>query len=264
MSEESECIAKCTRDIDIREQMSFTFQKFHIEDRHCGMKVSTDSVLIGSWSGGGCECSDVVAGVLDVGAGSGVVALMMAQRFASAVVDAVEVDADACADAVKNVAASQWAYRVRVHNAEFNKFADTCPGPAYDLIVSNPPFFTSELRSPDMARASARHVAGTCDSELSYNTLIANSSKLLKKNGLLAMVLPADAESDMIFAAEMARMKVRRLCRVHTVAGKRAVRIMCELSFADGPMHMETLTLRNADGTPTIAYKQLAANFYLK
>lgn len=114
------------------------------------MRIGTDGVLLGSWTRAGEDTLSIA----DIGTGCGIIALMLAQRAANAKVDAVEPDPGACADARCNFASSPWKDRIRLHALSFGVF---CPAGRYDLIVSNPPFFTEELKSPDAARAAARH-----------------------------------------------------------------------------------------------------------
>ncbi len=126
---------------------TFQFKKFTIAQDRCAMKVGTDGVLLGAWARGGKR-------VLDIGTGTGLVALMMAQRFTDAVVDAVEIDHDTAGQAMENVSSSPFANRVKVFAKALQGFEPDAP---YDSIVTNPPFFSNSLLAPDSSRTMARH-----------------------------------------------------------------------------------------------------------
>ncbi len=232
--------------------MSFTFKQFHIDDAHCAMKISTDGVLLGAWID-----VDDVRRVLDVGTGSGLIALMMAQRFENATIAAVEIMEDAVSDAYENVANSPWSNRINIHCCDFMDYHDDKP---YDLIVSNPPFFDTAVKSLDMARASARHA----NKSLSYCSLIERATAMLAPRGSLAMVLPAEYEDDMIFRAELAKLYIRRICRVVSVTGKKPLRLLCQLSPTPGNSESSTLIIRDTLGNFTEDYRRLTQSFYLK
>lgn len=231
--------------------MPFTFKQFHCDDSLCGMKISTDGVLLGAWA----ECSGS-GHVADIGAGSGLISLMMAQRYPNIGVTAVELDAKACENARANIAASPWAERIAIANCDF---AEWQPEVALDAIVSNPPFFSSELRSPSASRALARHE----NSGLGYASLIARAAEMLSPEGTLSMILPAECESDVIYQGELARLKVQRLCRVHPRAGRKALRVMISLGLKNTAPQTSHIVIRESSGAYTEEYKALTRNFYL-
>lgn len=157
----------------------FQFRQFRIVQDHCAMKVGTDGVLLGAWA----PCSSAHR-VLDVGTGTGLLALMVAQRNPLALIDAVEIDADSARQAAQNVSASPWHDRIRIHCQEFQAFASQSHG-KYGLIISNPPYFRDALRSPDTRRTSARH-----DDCLSLEELVRGVTMLLDEDGLFSVVMP--------------------------------------------------------------------------
>ena len=128
----------------------FRFKHFTVWQQHCAMKVGTDGVLLGAWADGGQR-------ILDIGTGTGLIALMMAQRFPAAEVTAVEIDEQAAMQACENVAASPFADRVNVIHDDILRYADACAEGCFDAIVCNPPFFVNSLKNPDSKRALARH-----------------------------------------------------------------------------------------------------------
>lgn len=230
----------------------FDFKQFSIDDSGCAMKVGTDSVLLGAWvrTGG-------VGTVLDVGAGSGLLSLMIAQRTPGASVTAIEIDPDAAACAIANISASPWADRCGVVCIDAARYE---PHNKVDMVICNPPYFTGGLRAPDRTRAVARHAEGS----LSPLSVIAMAGRWLSEKGSLAMVTPADIADDIVFEAEMHRMDIWRRCMVSTTVSKPAGRILWQLSGKGihQPEPDTTLILRSA-GEPTDEYRRLTADFYL-
>lgn len=231
----------------------FQFKQFTVWHDRCAMKVGTDAVLLGAWADAD---ADAVERVLDVGCGSGVIALMLAQRFPQAHVTGVELDAEAALQARENVLASPWADRLEVVQEDFCNYH---PAMGFDLIVSNPPYFIDALRPPMEERSLARHAAG-----LNYETLFRRSGELLTAHGRVCVILPTEVERMAVDAAAKNGLYVDRKVRVFTKEGKPQRRVM--LSFVTDVLPVETtdLFLMNADGSDADAYRELTADFYLK
>lgn len=233
----------------IDDKPTFRFKQFALSDRRCGMKIGTDGVLLGAWA----TLPVGKTHIADIGAGSGLIALMMAQRYPSARITAVEIDAGAAADAADNAASSPFAAQIDVVCRPFEDFnAET------DMIVSNPPFFATGERAPAQARAMARHTGS-----LSPEILVDRAASLLCPGGTLAMITPADNAGDLIFRATMARLYPRRICNVISREGKDPSRILWQFSTDDGPCRQEVLTIRRADNSYTDDYIALTKDFYL-
>ncbi|MDE7153380.1 MAG: methyltransferase [Muribaculaceae bacterium] len=228
----------------------FRMKRFEIINRRSAMKPGTDGVLLGAWA-----TAENPVRILDVGTGTGLIALMLAQRYAEALITAVEIDKTAADEAQANFKNSPWSERLFIVPGDFARFVTFSK---FDLITSNPPFFTSGRPSPDHARAMARH-----ESSLPFTLLFQQAAKLLSPSGRLAMITPADCEDNLIFEASMQRLYPRRICRVTTVAGKKPMRIMWEFSLTDGPVAQEQLTLRDAQNHFTEEYQQLTKDYYL-
>ncbi len=176
----------------------FQFKQFTVWHDKCAMKVGTDGVLLGAWAP-----VDDARRILDVGTGTGLVALMLAQR-SDALITAIEIDESAVCQAIENSERSPWSHRITVVQADFNTYK---PDEKYDLIVSNPPYFTNSMRCPDHQRNHARHT-----DTLTYETLVRRASGLLSESGTLAVVLPAEmAESVTHIACACHLSPVRRL-----------------------------------------------------
>jgi tRNA1Val (adenine37-N6)-methyltransferase len=215
------------------------------------MKVNTDGVLLGAWvSVDGCSRA------LDVGAGSGLIALMIAQRNERLQVDGVESDADACVQAAENAAASPFAARIRIHCDTFERFAGIAPT-HYDLIVSNPPYFAGSLQSSNPRRSMARQGDG-----LSPVALL-NTGALLTSGGCLAMILPAIQERDLLRQAALTGWHVQRLTYVVSVPGAEPRRLLVELTQTPTFHAVDTLVLTNETRQRSDDYRALTRDFYL-
>src|SRR5690606_10751482 len=161
----------------------FRFKEFEVEQTGCAMKINTDGVLLGAMAG-----SDAPARILDIGTGTGVIAMMLAQRFPSASIDAVEIDSQAVATAQKNFQRSPFSDRLQVIGGSFEHVEREY---LYDLIVSNPPFYTNSLHNPDQRKKTARHTDLTF-----FKTLLAFAQKSLQTSGKLQLILPTELAAE--------------------------------------------------------------------
>lgn len=229
----------------------FRFKQFSVVNDRTAMKVGTDGVLLGAW----CPLEGTRR-VLDVGTGCGVIALMVAQRNPSAKIDAIDIDHDAIEEAKLNFENSPWSERLTAIDGDFNGIdVET----HYDLIVSNPPYFTNGILPTGDARTTARHTGS-----LSYRQLIEGASRLLTSEGSLALITPTDAEQEIIESATFASLPVRQVTRVIPVDGAIAKRTLWLFSHRNLPYHDDTLTIAHSDGAFTSEYIALTGAFYLK
>ncbi len=231
----------------------FHFRQFDVDDHGCGMKICSDSVTFGAWF---LPPHSSAATVVDVGAGSGLLSLMAAQRMLSARITGLESDPSASAAARTNFEKSPWGTRLNIVEGDF---ADYTPDNKVDIILSNPPFFTTGMLAPDSSRASARH-----ENSLTAAALFAFSKKYLKPDGHLGVILPADRTDNAVFEAELAGLKLRRMCTIVPRTGKPAIRTLFDFSPADGHAIVSTLTVRKADGILSDEYIALVEPFYMK
>lgn len=234
----------------------FRFKQFSIDDSSCAMKVGTDGVLLGAWAD-----IDGAREILDVGCGSGLIALMMAQRAPSAKVTGVEIDPDASADAVCNVSQSPWGSRVVVVNCDIADF--DCPLVSPLLIISNPPFFTEKLRSPEASRSLARH--GT---EFGVGELIEFAApRLVNPCDSLAFIAPADRDDELEFLLALHRLCVRRRMSVSSREGRPPFRTLWQVVREDVKAcfypEISYLCIRNHENDFTPEYVNLTSDFYL-
>ena len=232
-------------------QESFRFKKFGVDDRRCGMKVGTDGVVLGAW----VNCIGV-SRAADIGAGSGLISLMLAQRGVDEI-DAVEIAHLSAPDARENASLSPWCDKINIHECSF---IDYIPQSKLDLIVSNPPFFGESEIAPDMQRALARH-----EGQLNYSTLIDFAVKWLNDTGRLAFIYPTGREDEIIYKAEMSHLKLRRICHMRQRVDRPFVRAMFEFSKIDGPIETSELTIReNKNNQYTPQFCKLCKDFYLE
>ncbi len=229
---------------------SFTFKQFTVRHDKCAMKVGTDGVLLGAWAP-----VERVARVLDVGTGTGLIALQMAQRNACAQVTGVEVDTDAALQAQENVDASPWGNRMKVVCTDFMDFY---PDIEYDLIVSNPPYFVDALKCPDEQRSLARHSEG-----LNYASLFRHSREILAKDGRISIIVPADVAGQAEDAAWMQGLYPAHRTHVYTKEGKKSRRVLMTFSRELRSIQEDELYICTPEGAYTEAYKELTKDFYL-
>lgn len=236
---------------------SFSFKRFVVHQDCCAMKVGTDGVLLGAWAHGGKR-------ILDIGTGTGLIALMMAQRFSEASICGVEIDADAALQAQENVALSEFAARVQIEAVSLQSYVGQIgqEGGArmFDSIVSNPPFFERSLTNPDQSRTLARHA-----STLTYAELFGAVKRLLTPEGEFSTIIPDDCLSRFVAEGCLAGLFLTRKCAVKTVPRKSPKRYL--LAFAKQmPKDLEDgeATLMNADGSRSEWYSELTYDFYIR
>lgn len=230
---------------------SFQFKQFAVNQTDVAMKVGTDGVLLGAWV-------DVAAveRVLDIGTGTGVIALMMAQRSESQTIVGVDIDPQAAQCAAKNFIDSPWSDRLQALHTSVQEYE----GGTFDLVISNPPYFTNSLLCPDSSRTTARHTTS-----LSFEDLDSAVCKMVdKEHGRFALILPTEQMERFL---EITNLKVVRRCDVRSKAGGKIIRVMAELAFAEREQDVvcENLIIYADSGREyTEQYRALTKDFYLK
>lgn len=230
----------------------FRFKEFELSNERAAMKLGTDSVLLGA-------CVDVngVKSVLDIGTGTGVVALMIAQRTDESsrpLIEAIDIDLPSVEEAKENFENSPWADRLRVFHSALQDY----PLKEYELIVSNPPFFDNSLLNPDYRKSGARHTFS-----LSYIDILEYARQCLSPQGRLALILPAEEEKRLIRAAVSYSLYPRSILRLRTVERKSPKRIVIEFSKIRTETIISELTM-SRDGEYTPEYRKLVEAFLLK
>ena len=246
-------------------QTTFRFRQFEVSNQLSAMKIGTDAVLLGAWAfealGFGAS-SDLRT--LDIGCGTGVLSLMLAQRFAQRFtglsVLGIDIDADAAAEAAANFSRSPWAARLEAFQTDFREFAASGEAGIYDMIISNPPFFTGGAEAPDDARRIARH-----QKSLGLHDLMDGAARVLAPEGILAVVLPADKADEARTEARFARLEPTRECVVATTPRKPPRRILMELRHSDKATatQRENLLIHTPEGGFSDRYSRFVEPFYL-
>ena len=213
------------------------------------MKVGTDGVLLGCW----VNC-DKANNILDIGCGTGLITLMLAQRNLNSNVTGIEIDKIASQEAQLNISNSEWNERIWIKHNSLQQFI---PKLKFDLIVSNPPFFSQN--NSKKSRDIARHT-----NMLSFEELIDNAAKLLDKKGILSVIIPKNSEEYFCKIAILNKLYCNRVCYIKGNSRSVIKRVMMEFSFTKSEVLSELLTIEKSRHNYTSKYIQLCKDFYLK
>tara|TARA_B100000809_G_scaffold119961_1_gene118183 strand:+ start:9708 stop:10418 length:711 start_codon:yes stop_codon:yes gene_type:complete len=231
----------------------FQFKEFTIEQDQCAMKIGTDGVLLGAWATVKNEFS-----ILDLGTGTGVISLMLAQRSNAEIIEAIEIDAPAFEQAMSNFENSDWSDRLFCYHASLQEFTEEIED-SYELIISNPPFYTDANPSENKERSTARF-----EDAMPFTHLTNAASKLLDPNGIFAVIIPFKEEENFVALAKENKLYLNRACRVKGTEISAIKRSLLEFSFTESPITEENLTIEIERHVYTEAYKNLVRDFYLK
>jgi len=232
---------------------SFSFKQFTVFHDKCAMKVGTDGVLLGAWA-------DVqqVSKILDIGTGSGLIALMLAQRC-DAKITAIDIDKNAVIQAKINAENSPWANRINVIASDLKEFSNTSTH-QFDLIVSNPPYFKNSLEAPEISRTLARHATSDF-----HNEIIISSIKLLTNNGKLCLILPVVEGNECIRFAQKNGLNCSKNITVYPKPNSAAKRLLIEFSKQKATCFESEITIESSvRHCYTNEFIDLVKDFYLK
>ena len=228
----------------------FQFKQFTIYQDRCAMKVGTDGVLLGAWA----DVSSAHS-ILDIGTGTGLIALMVAQR-SGAFVTALEMDVEASKQALENVERSPWNEKIKVVNLSLQEYDSLMK---YDHIISNPPYFNQSLKSPKEGRTTARHT-----DTLSYDDLLKGVVRLLDEEGIFSVILPFSEKERFVTLAEQYNLYPARITEVLPTPISTPKRFMAEFSFQQVECQQNSLIIESAGRHQySDDYKQLTEQFYL-
>ncbi len=228
------------------------------------MKIGTDGILLGAWA----NLKDPYS-ILDIGAGTGIIGLMMAQRSNAGLIDALEIDEDAYEQCVDNFENSPWGDRLFCYHASFEEYAEEMKDENYDLIISNPPFFKAPITAKESDPSQnltpdSRKTARYFDS-LPFAELLELSAELLSDEGELAVIIPYSEEENFLHLAEEVNLHSNRITQVRGNKDSSIVRSLIQLSFTKIPNVSKTeLIIEEARHEYTEEYKDLVKDFYLK
>lgn len=228
----------------------FRFKQFAIQQDRTPMKVGTDGVLLGAWA----ELEHSTH-ILDIGTGTGLIALMAAQRNPVAFIDALEIEPNACEQARENIGASPWAERITVIPTALQDY--TSPS-IYDCILCNPPFFNSSTKTPDQGRTLARH-----DDTLPHPVLIEHTSRLLTPEGIFCLILPVKEALEAILYARQHRLFPQRITQVLPNPGKPPKRLLIQFARHETETQTDELVIEFSRHQYTPEYIRLTRAFYL-
>lgn len=229
----------------------FDFKQFTVFHDRCAMKVGTDGVLLGAWTQIETDMKDI----LDIGTGSGLIAIMIAQKSQADIIG-IDIDKEAIEQAKENGKRTFWSSRLHFEQADAVSYM---PDRKFDLIISNPPFYPADLPCPERQRNYARHTHA-----LPLDILVSNVVKWLNPDGVFNVILPATTAESFIQSAWERGLNLYRICEISTIAGKSAKRLL--LSFKNGfalyPVR-QYLALRDENGCYSEEYKKVTEDYYL-
>lgn len=230
----------------------FQYKQFTVCQKHAAMKVGTDADLLGTLAAGGRH-------ILDIGTGTGIISLMMAQRFPDATIEAIDIDDNAIIDATENFANSPFATRLSLEKISFQDFLKRNPEPIYDCIVCNPPYFDKSTESNDLSRTRARHT-----SSLPFSVLIEGAYRLLKDEGVFSVCIPPEVLEE--FSAEyiFKGFWLKAMYKVKSIPEKEPKRyILVHKKGCPVTPDIQTYCMRNSDKSRSAWYNDLLRDFHI-
>ncbi len=232
----------------------FIFKQFAVKQDQCAMKIGTDSVLLGAWA----SLENNPLSVLDIGAGTGILSLMLAQRSPAELIDAIEIDDDAYEQCVDNFETSPWGDRLFCYHASLEEFVDEIED-KYDLIISNPPFYSEDYKTENEQRDLARFTDA-----IPFEHLIESVSKLLSENGSFSVIIPFKEQELFIELASKSNLFPKRILHVRGNSTSDKKRSLLEFSFRESDIKTTELIIEIERHQYTEDYINLTKDFYLK
>jgi tRNA1Val (adenine37-N6)-methyltransferase len=237
----------------IRKSKIFQFKQFSVDQSGCAMKINTDGVLLGALAE-----VDEPENILDIGTGTGVIALMLAQRFENARIDAVEIDRSAAETAIRNFSNSPFAERVNLYPVGFEQFFESNPDKKYNLVVSNPPFFINSLKSPKAGKQLAKHA-----DVIFFERLINTTSVHLTADGLICLILPIDTAELVSSLAEKANLYQQNNIRIHSFEASEPHRLIQYFGFKQTSVKGKQFVIYKSVGNYSEEYVKLLKPYFI-
>lgn len=232
----------------------FKFKDFSVNQDKCAMKIGTDSVLLGAWT----SIKNNPFSVLDIGSGTGVLSLMIAQRSTSETIEALEIDADAYEQCSENFENSPWADRLFCYHASLLEFVEEAED-EYDLIICNPPFYSEDYKTNNKARDLARF-----NDAMPFEHLIYAVARLLSDDGMFSVVIPFKEEEHFITLASKIGLFPNRILHIKGHPDAEIKRSLLEFSFKESKIETSKLIIETERHQYTDDYINLTKDFYLK
>ncbi len=233
----------------------FQFKQFNINQERCAMKIGTDAVLLGAW----CPINNNPFSILDIGAGTGILSLMLAQRSNAQQIDAIEIEENAYEQCVENFEASHWGDRLFCYHASLNDFINE-PEDQYDIIISNPPFYSEDYKTDNSQRDLARF-----QDALPFEELVKATTLLLSENGIFAVIIPFKEENQLLNLCAQAELFPIKMTRVKGTPTGPIIRSLLAFKRYELPvLSANELVIESSRHMYTEAYTKLTRDFYLK
>ncbi|WP_417290442.1 tRNA1(Val) (adenine(37)-N6)-methyltransferase [Corallibacter sp.] len=232
----------------------FHFKQFTVHQDRCAMKIGTDGVLLGAWS----SLEHQPFSILDIGAGTGILSLILAQRSQAEIIDAIEIDDEAYEQCVDNFEQSPWGDRLFCYHASLDEFTEEIED-TYDLIISNPPFYSENYKTDNQQRDLARF-----QDAMPFDHLLNSASKLLSENGVFSVVIPHQEEKHFIELASKVALYPNNILHVKGTPDSEIKRSLIDFSFKKSTINTSELIIETSRHNYTEAYKNLTKDFYLK
>lgn len=230
----------------------FQYKQFTVCQKHAAMKVGTDADLLGTLAAGGKH-------ILDIGTGTGIISLMMAQRFPDATIEAIDIDDNAIIDATENFANSPFASRLSLEKISFQDFLKRNPEPIYDCIVCNPPYFDKSTESNDLSRTRARHT-----SSLPFSVLIEGAYRFLKDEGVFSVCIPPEVLEEFSAECIFKGFWLKAMYKVKSIPEKEPKRyILVHKKGCPVTPDIQTYCMRNSDKSRSAWYNDLLRDFHI-
>ena len=233
----------------------FQFKQFNINQERCAMKIGTDAVLLGAW----CPINNNPFSILDIGAGTGILSLMLAQRSNASQIDAIEIEENAYEQCVENFEASHWGDRLFCYHASLNDFINE-PEDQYDIIISNPPFYSEDYKTDNSQRDLARF-----QDALPFEELVKATTLLLSENGIFTVIIPFKEENRLLNLCAQAELFPIKMTRVKGTPTGPIIRSLIAFKRYELPvLSANELVIETSRHVYTEAYTKLTRDFYLK
>ena len=233
----------------------FQFKQFNINQERCAMKIGTDAVLLGAW----CPINNNPFSILDIGAGTGILSLMLAQRSNAQQIDAIEIEENAYEQCVENFEASHWGDRLFCYHASLNDFINE-PEDQYDIIISNPPFYSEDYKTDNSQRDLARF-----QDALPFEELVKATTLLLSENGIFTVIIPFKEENRLLNLCAQAELFPIKMTRVKGTPTGPIIRSLIAFKRYELPvLRANELVIETSRHVYTEAYTKLTRDFYLK
>ncbi|MBQ0787639.1 MAG: methyltransferase [Oceanihabitans sp.] len=232
----------------------FQFKEFQVNQDRCAMKIGTDGVLLGAWT----SVKQNPFAILDIGAGTGVLSLILAQRSQAEVIDAMEIDEHAYEQCVDNFENAPWADRLFCYHAALEEFTEEIED-KYDLIISNPPFYSEDFKTENAQRDLARF-----QDAMPFSHLVESVASLLIEDGIFSVIIPFKEEAVFIELASKVQLFPNRILHVKGSPTSEIKRSLLEFSFRESEIKKEELIIETTRHQYTEDYIHLTKDFYLK